>query len=441
MSRINCHSSFRHYEMFHSGCHGGNNYGSINNTTYNIDCNGHGSFWGGFGFGLGNAFGGWVNNWFGGGMNFGNFGMCGFPSFGNFSFGGFPGLSGLWGNRDTERTRVSDSDNDGKCHCSEHTAAVCNDPDRTKLANYVGEITELKKKENLTPAELKDLYNRILADKKLSEEEPNHRTTDLKEYNALLEGLKNYGKERGWGDITTDDFGKADGTGDVNDDGNVDETDDGTGNVNDDGNVDETDDGTGNVNDDGNVDGAEGNKPNNGKIDTATTLGNLPAYESLSEADKKKFVDKFIELAHNNEITPEELRTELAKLPADVRIKIKQSFYKNGYTNVSPNELTQETLKNLIEIIDDSIIDDFTDITVGTPTKSGSGTWSIPITSNKSGQKVTYVQVSVDPVDGEIIFHGKNNNQRYVLQKDKDAKLHLMQYKYHDGYGTADVRG
>ncbi len=36
MTRINCHSAFKHYEMFHSGCHGGGNYGSIFNTTYNI---------------------------------------------------------------------------------------------------------------------------------------------------------------------------------------------------------------------------------------------------------------------------------------------------------------------------------------------------------------------------------------------------------------------
>ena len=28
MTRINCHSAFKHYEMFHSGCHGGGNYGS-----------------------------------------------------------------------------------------------------------------------------------------------------------------------------------------------------------------------------------------------------------------------------------------------------------------------------------------------------------------------------------------------------------------------------
>lgn len=44
MTRINCHSAFKHYEMFHSGCHGGGNYGSIFNTTYNIDCGGHGGF-------------------------------------------------------------------------------------------------------------------------------------------------------------------------------------------------------------------------------------------------------------------------------------------------------------------------------------------------------------------------------------------------------------
>ena len=61
------------------------------------------------------------------------------------------------------------------------------------------------------------------------------------------------------------------------------------------------------------------------------------------------------------------------------------------------------------------------------------------IEANGKTRNINYVQVEV--VDGEIIFHGKNNAQHYVLQKDTDNKLHLMQYKYHDGYGTPDVRG
>ena len=88
MSRINCHSAFKHYEMFHS--RGGDviNIGSNNTTIFN--CGGShfgGGFWGGFGLGLGNAFGSLFSG-------FGGFGMggFGFPSFG----GGFGNFGGGW---------------------------------------------------------------------------------------------------------------------------------------------------------------------------------------------------------------------------------------------------------------------------------------------------------------------------------------------------------
>ena len=213
MTRINCHSSFKHYEMFHSGCGGGNNYGSIFNTTYNIDCNGHGGFWGGFGYGLGNAFGGLFSGLFGGGMGFGGFGgsggfgIGGFPSFGGFNFGNFgtPSLGRIFG----DRSKVSDNEDSEKTESKEKKDVECKDPDRQKLAAHVESVKTLfADDEKLTPENLKELYNKIKADRKLSENEPHHKKTDLKEYDSLLGALNDKAKAKGWGDIGSDDYGK-----------------------------------------------------------------------------------------------------------------------------------------------------------------------------------------------------------------------------------------
>ena len=107
MSRINCHSAFKHYEMFHGNraCCGGSSSGS---TSIFVNCNGHGGFWSGVGMGfgamLGNFAGGILGSLgfggFGGfGMGgFGGFGGFGMPSFGGFGFGNLGGGWGDWGN-------------------------------------------------------------------------------------------------------------------------------------------------------------------------------------------------------------------------------------------------------------------------------------------------------------------------------------------------------
>ena len=98
MSRINCHSAFKHYEMFHSS--GGDviNIGSNNTTIFNMGTGYSGGFWSGVGYGLGNAFGSVFSGMFGGGFgnmggfgNFGGFGISPF-GFGNI-FGGASGIS------------------------------------------------------------------------------------------------------------------------------------------------------------------------------------------------------------------------------------------------------------------------------------------------------------------------------------------------------------
>ena len=410
MTRISCHSAFKHYEMFHSNHCGGNNYGSVFNTTYNIDCNGRG----GFGFGLGNAFGGMFSGMFGGGMTPGLFGLGGISNFWQS-----PWLT-PGGGRYTPAERVREEGEPEKKSPKVETAE-CNDPDRRKLANHVESVKNLLgDAENLTPDKLKDLYNKIKADKELSQDEPNHKTTDNSEYNSLLDALKKKAEALGWGDIESSDFGK-------------------------------------NANPETKQVGPEQKDPL--KVDTgnkdltlkepgadeaisaAKSFDDLPDYNSLSDADKAKYLQECIDLGKSDATSPDALRAALAKLPPEVRTKVKQSFYKEGYSNVQLNELDANKLKKLIEVIDDSPITDFKNIKVGTPTKSGENLWTIPMTSQYGTTKINYIQVSVDSVDGEIIFHGRQNTQHYVLQQDAGSKLHLMQYKYHEGYAEPDVKG
>lgn len=110
MSRINCHSAFKHYEMFHNM--GGDviNIGSNNTTVFKMGAGfGGGSFWSGLGYGLGIGLG----SIFGGNMGgFGNFGFGMSPfGMGGFGFGMSPfGLGNIFGGGSN---RV-DSHSDGK---------------------------------------------------------------------------------------------------------------------------------------------------------------------------------------------------------------------------------------------------------------------------------------------------------------------------------------
>ncbi len=136
MSRINCHSAFKHYEMFHSG-HCGGGYSNTSNTIFNINCGGHGGFWNGFGLGLGNALGGLFGGFGLGGFGFGGFGGgmgFGFPSFGGFgNLGGNWGNWGNWGNRSSEKTTET----------LETREVVKEDPDCAKIADITGKIKNL----------------------------------------------------------------------------------------------------------------------------------------------------------------------------------------------------------------------------------------------------------------------------------------------------------
>ena len=392
MSRINCHSAFQHYDMFHSR-HCGGNYGSVFNTTYNINCSGHnGGFWGGFGLGLGNAFGSIFGSMFGGGM----FGSFGFPMFGGGMFGGFPSwnnswnLSGLWGNREKKADKSDEAETPKKEVKVVHEA--CNDPDLAKINGFTDRVQGLRETFDAKKAE--DLKKEI--EDAMKNQDDTHKAENTAAYQNLLDDLNGLSSSNPT--IQTPNTQIK-------------------------------------VNEAQNPAANQNTENKSNEIETANSFDRLPEYSTLSDADKKKYLDKCLELAKS--LSPEDLQAQIAKLPDDVRVKVKQSFYENGYKNVKPEELTEELLKKLVSIIDKSEIDDFDNIKVLKTTKSGENKWTVGIKSNESGAEVSYVQVEI--VDGELIFHGKQENQKYVLQKDSSNKLHLMQYKYHNGYGTADV--
>lgn len=227
--RIGCHSAFKHYNMFHEHCSGGNNYGSIFNVNvYGNGCGG-GSFWSGFGHGLGAGFGslfggffgGFMSNIFGGfgnmfggfnmggmfggcfpgfgGMfggafgNFGNFGNFG-GNYGNFDFGGNGGLSGLFGGRKKKtgksgNTKTPDDTNNDPASTTAGKAKECEDKDIAKHNELRESLNNLKAKPNPTSDEIVTLYNEVkkLADKPLDD---SHSAGNKKTYELLLKNIE-----------------------------------------------------------------------------------------------------------------------------------------------------------------------------------------------------------------------------------------------------------
>ena len=431
MVRINCHSAFKHYEMFHTSCSGGSNYGSVFNTTYNINCGGHGGgFWGGFGAGLGNAFGSIFGGMFGGGMSnfgFGNFGMGGF-GMGGFGMGGLtmPWFNSMgnfgWGGGNVGGASGTNSNN------SSNSSNGTVDKDNALYNTYKKEVDNAIKDNDAKIA--KDLYDKI---KKSHEkpEDPLNENMNKGAYHDLMTTLENKFPELKDGA----DAGKDKKTPSTSTDGEskVNPSTDGTNPVQD------TTDTTGDI--------QQAAKDNAEKLKNAGNLEDLLGvnYDSLSYDDKQKYLESAKKFAKEVGETPEELakfRDSLSKLPKDVRMAVKQSFYEKGYSNINESEITAELLSKLQNVIDASEVPDFKNVTLGTPKKDSNSKWTIPVKTYKdeAGKAhnlgVSYVQVEV--IDGEVIFHGKQLTQKYVLQTDgKD--LHLMQYKYHEGYGKGDV--
>lgn len=387
MSRINCHSAFKHYEMFHNM--GGDviNIGSNNTTIFNMGAGfgnfGGGSFWSGLGYGLGNGLGSIFGSLFGGNMGgFGNFGFGMSPWAGMGMFYNSMGAGGYGG-----LNRV-DSHSDGK-------GKVKDDSISNKNIDYAKLNKLFERKNNLLEAkepkltDLEKLKNDI--DKLAKDLDGNDDGND----NDYIKQLK-----RGLDDKINELKGKESA--------NKPET---------------------------KVDGAD----NKGKVAPADETGNVKddaAVGSTKFEDKLKQAgdDKgaLKELAQDKSLTPEQ------------RAKAKAKFYYPGYANVTADDLKDETkakalLETLKTVVDTSDKYDFTNLKNVTATKS-EGKWVITADSTfAKGSRAKLKYTFKETVDGELIFVGTKETQHYVLQKN-DQGVHLMQYDYHLGHGSYDVK-
>lgn len=411
MSRINCHSAFRHYEMFHGhgACHGGSSYGSIFNTTYNINCGGHhGGFWGGFGLGLGNFFGNMLGGFMGnmgfpgmGGYNMGLFGGMGFPFFGGGSwFGG--------GNSN----RVSDSNSSsGSCKCKgcgndndKTKEVVKDDPDCAKIADLAQKANEANDK-NAIEGLIQDI------DKAINELDDNNKDAQTKTLNELKKGLD--AKKTGLDKNKTPEEDK--------DCAVINELSGKVNNLPDNASQDEINKLLGEIDiaiknlDEYNYDKQKG------------TLENLKGI--LNSKKTKKPVNNNGNQSNSNSNT-----TPVSNVDTN-----NKTYNGAIHTNVAENDV-ETALKSLKDIIDTSNIADFENVTVQNVEKNSQGKWRVTVKS-KSGKIITYTEIGKTK-DGGIVFHGKHDDQHYVLQKatiNNKERIRLMQYENMSGWQIADV--
>lgn len=392
MSRINCHSAFKHYEMFHS--RGGDviNIGSNNTTIFNTGAGfGGGSFWSGFGYGLGNGLGSIFGGLFGGNMGgFGNFGFGMSPfGMGGFGFGMSPfGLGNIFGGGSNH----VDSSSDGKGKVkdkNEDKHAECKDPDRKIINDLGSKVKDTIGNKDAKPADVKALYEKIKKAKTDSEKEPNHTETDKKDYENMLGTLKNYAKEKGWGDLDGDNFG---------------------------------------IDDKKIVDNSEGKKPVQEapakKDNTIENAGNVKFDDKLKEAGNDR--NKLLALINDSSLTPEER--------AKAKAKYAETF---GYTNYDGKDTIN---KDNMKLVTDTGLGSKADITTYVDVKQEAGSHPTEITmqTKYSKTKVTYKYVGV--VDGEYIYESQSGKgQQYALQKNSNGYA-LVQYPYHKGFDDPDVK-
>ena len=422
MSRINCHSAFKHYEMFHNM--GGDviNIGSNNTTIFNMGTGfGGGSFWSGLGYGLGNGLGSIFGGLFGGNMGgFGNFGFGMSPfGMGGFGFGMSPfGLGNIFGGGSN---RVdSHSDGKGKVKDSKDDKHDCDDPDQKKIIGFMDDLNEINKlndKGKANEDKVKAKYKEILDAKENQDKyDPAklHKKENTAAYDKLLNRLQDIADQNGWRSLNpdgkdADKIQKPSNATDANKAGNVKNT--------------ENAEKPGDASTVGNTDGTNAN----GKT-AAADAGDFE--DKLKQAGDDKGALK--ELAQDKSLTPEQ------------RAKAKAKFYYPGYSNVTADDLKDETkakalLETLKTVVDTSDKYDFTNLKNVTATKS-EGKWVITADSTFAKGSLAKLKYTFkETVDGELIFVGTKETQHYVLQKN-DQGVHLMQYDYHSGHGSYDVK-
>ena len=372
------------------------NIGSNNTTIFNMGTGfGGGSFWSGFGYGLGNGLGSIFGGLFGGNMGgFGNFGF-GMSPFGMGGFGMSPftnlfmtPFGGISGFNLLDRLTKSKDSEEGK-------GKVKNDNEDKVRAKYKEILDAKENQDKYDPAKL-------------------HKKENTAAYDKLLNRLQDIADKNGWGSLNpdgkdADKIQKPSNATDANKAGNVKNT--------------ENSEKPGDDSTVGNTDGTNAN----GKT-AAADAGDFE--DKLKQAGDDKGALK--ELAQDKSLTPEQ------------RAKAKAKFYYPGYSNVTADDLKDETkakalLETLKTVVDTSDKYDFTNLKNVTATKS-EGKWVITADSTFAKGSLAKLKYTFkETVDGELIFVGTKETQHYVLQKN-DQGVHLMQYDYHSGHGSYDVK-
>lgn len=392
MSRINCHSAFKHYEMFHS--RGGDviNIGSNNTTIFNMGAGfGGGSFWSGLGYGLGNGLGSIFGGLFGGNMGgFGNFGFGMSPWAGMGMFYNSMGAGGYGGSNRVD----SHSDGKGKVkNDNEDKHAECKDPDLKKINKFRDDVQDIQGLDKPDKAKVKAKYDEIVKAKK--DQDDTHKAENTAAYDNLLEDLQKLADKNGWGKLDDKDFG-------IDKPVTKPET---------------------------KVDGAD----NKGKVAPADKTGNVKddaAVGSTKFDDKLKEAgndrNKLLALINDSSLTPEER--------AKAKAKYAETF---GYTNYDGNDTIN---KDNMKLVTDTGLGSKADITtyVDVKQKVGSHPTEITMQTKYSKTKVTYKYVGV--VHGEYIYESQSGKgQQYALQKNSNGYA-LVEYPYHKGFHDPDVK-
>lgn len=378
MSRINCHSAFKHYEMFHS--RGGDviNIGSNNTTIFNMGAGfGGGSFLSGLGYGLGNGLGSIFGSLFGGNMGgFGNFGFGMSPWAGMGMFYNSMGAGGYGGSN-----RV-DSHSDGK-------GKVKDDSISNKNIDYAKLNKLFERKNNLLDAkepkltDLEKLKNDI--DKLAKDLDGNDDGNDNDYIKQLKRGLDDKINELKGKESATKPETKVDGA-----------------------------DNKGKV--------APADKTGNVKDDAA--VGSTKFDDKLKEAGNDR--NKLLALINDSSLTPEER--------AKAKAKYAETF---GYTNYDGKDTIN---KDNMKLVTDTGLGSKADITTYVDVKQevGSHPTEITMQTKYSKTKVTYKYVGV--VDGEYIYESQSGKgQQYALQKNSNGYA-LVEYPYHKGFDDPDVK-
>lgn len=395
----------------------GNNYGSIFNITNNCSGN-HGGFWGGVGAGLGLGLGGMLSgmfcNFMGGFTN-----MFGFNNM--FGMGNMFGLGNLyqpnWANYSqydngynswiTNRRTKDKSDSCGDdCKCNKHEKFE--DADDTKIKELADKIKSATTKEALQKIK-----------------------TDLKEYKKLL--TDNYTNDKATEEAAIDKHLK-----DIDD----------------------------------KLKEIEGNSSSNPKLEDESKAKLAESDEKIQAGNNVKIkigdTEKEISQLTSDDIKGIGIDTELTKdqitvlveqvktfennntankyetikeilnsdIPASLKIAIKKSYYLNGATNVTENDIKNNFVKYANDIEGEKnntirkVNNDTTNLKVSEDGKT------ITLHDKILNKDVSYTYV--ENKDGESIYKSPKG-QEYVLQKVGNDYV-LNQYFWHVGSNIIDQK-